>query len=656
VKRWGIAAKISLAVTLAAVLGVGLAGGFAWRETDNRFLAHDLANADGQLGNDVKIARALFDTQVPGPWHIVPARPTDAPTDFFNGNGKKDEYKASEKLTGYLYKGTTRIMNDRDIENTLLSIDSLTGVEFTISQRIPPPADASADPTVGNATMGRALRLATTVSRLDANGVRQVQLMTVMPTRSTQTGKLVGAGAAFASGSTFTGRAMVAGEDRWTRYEPIVDPDGQVIGIFYSGLPLAPYVAQAHHASAAVALVTDSVGLIVVLMICVGVFLLVRYLLGPLQSIRSAAIALAGGQLDSRVPVLDDSEIGHVGKAFNDMAAQLEQLNERIVISTEQLTASSKQVDAAASAASVATQQVASSIGEVSHGAAESAARVEEATKQAHQALVHVRSIQDEVGRALLEAGATDAMASDGHRLIAHSLNVTSGVRDTVGRAKGVMVDLEAQAGQIQSIVAMIKRIASQTNLLALNAAIEAARAGDAGRGFAVVANEIRSLADEVRKSSDNIGEIVGETKRRTGSAVALMSDVDAETQAGADAVRESDEAFRNISTAVTHLSTQITAIKTAAEAVSAAVAHLDTAIAGVAAIAQESAATSEEVSALAEEQTATLAEITREIHEVSNMAEALRQVVGATTGGNWATTTAIRAAAPRPKTAMAAD
>jgi methyl-accepting chemotaxis protein len=653
VNRWGIATKISFTVTLAAILGVGLAGGFAWRETDNRFLAHDLANADGQLANDVRVARALFDNQFPGPWHIVAARPTDTAIVIYNGNGKKDEFKASERLAGYLYKGTTKIAGDRDIQNTLIAIDSLTGVEFTISQRIPPAH--STDGTVGDAPMGRALRIATTVSRVDANGVRQVQLLTVMPTRSTESGKLVGAGSAFASGAAYAGRAMVAGEDRWTRYEPIVDPDGQVIGIFYSGLPLAPYVTQAHHASRAVAIVTDSVGMIVVLMICVGIFWLVSHLLKPLQTIRSAAMSLAAGQLDSRVPVLDDSEIGHLAKAFNDMAAQIESLNEKVVISTEQLTASSKQVDAAASAASVATQQVASSIGEVSHGAAESAARVEEATKQAHQALGHVRSIQEEVGRALLEAGATDAMASDGHRLIAHSLNVTGGVRETVGRAKAVMVDLEAQAEQIQSIVAMIKRIASQTNLLALNAAIEAARAGDAGRGFAVVANEIRSLADEVRKSSENIGEIVGETKRRTGSAVALMSEVDTETQAGADAVRESDEAFRNISTAVSHLSTQITAIKTAAEAVAAAVAHLDTAIAGVAAIAQESAATSEEVSALAEEQTATLAEITREIHEVSNMAEALRQVVNATTGGGWATTTATRAAA-RQRMAIAAD
>jgi methyl-accepting chemotaxis protein len=653
VKRWGIAAKISTAVTLAAILGVGLAGGFAWHETDQRFLQHDLANADGLLSNDVKVARALFDAQVPGPWHIVPAKATDSAVVFYNGNGRKDEYKTSERLAGYLYKGTTRIMGNPDVENALFHIDSLTGVEFTIAQRIAPAQ--SSDATIGNAPMGRALRIATTVSRTDASGVRQVQIMTIQPTRDVATGKLVGAGAAFANSAAYTGQAMVAGEERQTRYEPIVDPDGQVIALFYSGLQLDPYIAQAHHASRAVAMVTDSVGMIVVLAICVGVFLLVRYLIGPLQAIRSAAMALAAGQLDSRVPVLDDSEIAHVAKAFNDMATQIESLNERVVISTEQLTASSKQVDAAASAASVATQQVASSIGEVSHGAAESAARVEEATKQAHQALSHVRSIQEEVGRALLEAGATDAMASDGHRLISHSLNVTGGVRETVGRAKGVMVDLQSQAEQIQSIVAMIKRIASQTNLLALNAAIEAARAGDAGRGFAVVANEIRSLADEVRKSSENIGEIVNETKRRTGSAVALMSEVDTETQAGADAVRESDEAFRNISTAVTHLSTQITAIKTAAEAVATAVAHLDTAIAGVAAIAQESAATSEEVSALAEEQTATLAEITREIHEVSNMAEALRRVIGSNTSANWAVSTETRAAAPRPK-AMAAD
>ncbi len=653
-KRWGIASKIAAAVTVAAILGVALAGGFTWRETDKRFLAAAVTSSGEQLSVNLALARALFDQRFPGPWRIVPTAPTEPPIEIFNGNGRQDRYRTTTQLPGLLYKGTTRILGNPDVDRYVLQLDSLSGAELTIAQRISPAT--SADPTVGDAPMGRALRLVTTVTRPDATtGIRERQTLTIMPTRSVATGQLAGAGSAFTTNVTYAGRTTVAGEDRWTRYEPILDSSGQAIGIFYSGLSLAPRVAQAHAASRAIAMVTNGTGLVIILLLCVGVYQFLKYLLKPLQKIRSAALQLAAGRLDSRVPVYDESEIGHVAKAFNDMATQLESLNERVVISTEQLTASSKQVDAAASAAAIATQQVASSIGEVSHGAAESAARVEEATKQAHKALAHVRAIQDEVGRAMLEAGATDALASDGHGLIARSLSVTSGVRDTVGRARGVMVDLEKQAEQIQSIVAIIKKIATQTNLLALNAAIEAARAGNAGRGFAVVANEIRSLADEVRKSSDSIGEIVGETKRRTGSAVGLMGEIDAETQAGANAVRESDEAFRNIGTAVTHLSTQIMAIKTAAEAVAVAVAHLDTAIAGVAAIAQESAATSEEVSALAQEQTATLGEITREIHEVSNMAEALRQVMNASASGHWATTTAMRAAAPRPL-AMAAD
>jgi methyl-accepting chemotaxis protein len=285
-------------------------------------------------------------------------------------------------------------------------------------------------------------------------------------------------------------------------------------------------------------------------------------------------------------------------------------------------------VDAAVAAAAVATQQVATSIGEVSQGAAESANRVDEATKQAHQALDHVRAIRGEVERALEEATSTGKLAAEGHAQVSRTLAVSEGVRGAVGRTRLVMGELEDQARQIESIVAIIKRIASQTNLLALNAAIEAARAGEAGRGFAVVASEVRALADEVRTSSEGIGAIVAETKSRTASASALMAEVDAQTLTGADAARASDEAFQRIGTAIGHLTAQVTSIKGAAESVAAAVAQLDGAIAGVAAIAQQSAATSQEVSALAQEQSATFTEITREIHDVSSMAQELRAVV----------------------------
>ena len=278
-----------------------------------------------------------------------------------------------------------------------------------------------------------------------------------------------------------------------------------------------------------------SSGLLVAALACILLLYLNHGVLLQLRTIRQAAARIAAGDLGARAGVEGQGQIAELGGVFDAMASQIQALNERIVTSTEQLTASSKQVNAAVAAAAVATQQVATSIGEVSQGAAESANRVDEATKQAHQALDHVRAIRGEVERALEEARSTGALASDGHAQVSRTLAVSDGVRVAVERARLVMGELEDQARQIESIVAIIKRIASQTNLLALNAAIEAARAGEAGRGFAVVASEVRALADEVRTSSDGIGAIVAETKSRTASASALMAEVDAQTLAGAE-------------------------------------------------------------------------------------------------------------------------
>ncbi len=625
-RNWGIATKLAAAVTGFVVLGLVAAGVFGWRQTEHRILGLELGSARARVAGDVAIARAVFDLRFPGPWRLVPAAANEAPTAIFNGNGLVDAYRTTAALPAHLYKGATPILDNPDVDRALRQIDSLTGLELTIAQRV--PAAQSLDPTVGSAPAGRALRLVTTVTRPNARGVPTRAIRTVMPTRDAATGATIAAGTVFETGTSYDGRAMVAGQDRWARYDPIVAADGSVIGVFYGGLPFAPFAQDASRASVDLAMRVVMAGAVIALVLSVLLFWLTGRLLRPVQVIRDAALRIAAGDLTARSGLSGTDEVAELGRAFDGMAARVHALNDRIALSTEQLTASAKQVDVAAAAAAVATQQVASSIGEVSHGAAESAARVDEATKQAHEALGHVRAIRDEVERALQEARATEALAGDGHELVARSLTVSQGVRSTVGRAREVMQELERQAEQIQSIVQIIKRIASQTNLLALNAAIEAARAGEQGRGFAVVAGEVRTLADEVRKSSESIGAIVHETRQRTASAVALMGEVDTETEAGAQAARSSDEAFRSIGAGVTRLNGQVMSIKSAAESVAAAVAQLDSAIAGVASIAQESAATSEEVSALAEEQTATLSEITREIHDVSSMAEELRGVV----------------------------
>jgi methyl-accepting chemotaxis protein len=102
---------------------------------------------------------------------------------------------------------------------------------------------------------------------------------------------------------------------------------------------------------------------------------------------------------------------------------------------------------------------------------------------------------------------------------------------DAVGQAERTNTcigDLSQAAGRIGDVVKLISEIAAQTNLLALNATIEAARAGDAGKGFAVVAQEVKALAAQTAKATDEIGRQITGMQAATGEAVNAVKEIGA--------------------------------------------------------------------------------------------------------------------------------
>jgi methyl-accepting chemotaxis protein len=123
-------------------------------------------------------------------------------------------------------------------------------------------------------------------------------------------------------------------------------------------------------------------------------------------------------------------------------------------------------------------------------------------------------------------ASATEELASSVEeigRQVALSTQVAGKAVDEAAKTNRTVQGLSLASEKIGAVVALINNIASQTNLLALNATIEAARAGEAGKGFAVVAGEVKSLAQQTAKATDEIAAQVNGMQQATGEAVSAI-------------------------------------------------------------------------------------------------------------------------------------
>jgi methyl-accepting chemotaxis protein len=274
---------------------------------------------------------------------------------------------------------------------------------------------------------------------------------------------------------------------------------------------------------------------IAVLLAFAGALVIARGVIKPLADITRLTEAVAAGDASITVPFSErGDEVGALARSiavFQRAMRRNEELNSTVRDDAETRTRRQEQMSGEISRFSAEVEATLAELGRISDqmlaastqlasAADDASAKTKLATTASSEASANVRDIAS-------AADELSASVCEIDRQVAQSNAIATKAVNEAGRTNIAVKELDEAAARIGDVIKLITGIAEQTNLLALNATIEAARAGEAGRGFAVVAGEVKALAGQTSRATEEIGAQIAGMQRATVRSIEAINAIE---------------------------------------------------------------------------------------------------------------------------------